>query len=213
MRLLCFPVLFLSLLLPLAATALPSPRVEYVLAADAPAASSSDATPAPSSPAVVAPASSATSSDTIGPVIKQVSTAAPTTDTTIALVGALVQAIQHGQILLAVALGLMLIVFALRFVAGKAPDSGIGKVLSSRWGGWVLNFVLSLAGAIGTALAAGVPISGALVLTALVGSLTASGLWQLVSDALGAGKVATASSAGATAAAQVASKSDALKDL
>ncbi len=113
----------------------------------------------------------------------------------------LTQALQGGPggVALAVAAGILLLVQGAKRMGAVVPILADRRVVLG------LALLGPVLGAVVTALAAGAPITAAVVLNGLLAGLTASGLWS-------SGK-ALAESAGAKASAAVADKSAALKAL
>lgn len=124
-----------------------------------------------------------------------------------------VLAIQSGQWGVAVSMGLMLVVFALRLVVRRLPTSGLTVALTGPWGGWVLNFTASIAGAVGTALLTGQAVTAVLLVSALTNALAASGAWELLKDAAARPTLSAAALAGESAGSAVVTKDDAAKAL
>ncbi len=87
----------------------------------------------------------------------------------------LIEANDHGEKQLALALVVLLSVFFARKFGPKLPGK-VGAFFGSGWGGMALSFIIGQAGAVVTALEAGTPFSLRLVLSGLVVSLLGSGL-------------------------------------
>lgn len=104
---------------------------------------------------------------------------------------------------------LMAATWLLRKFGSKLPGA-LGVAFGSPIASWVLPVVFSFAGALGTSLSAGLPITVNTVLGALLVAIGAGGAF---SKAMGGAKVAAAEAAGAAAAAAPASKADKLDGL
>lgn len=80
-------------------------------------------------------------------------------------------------------------------------DKALAFLFDTKPGGWCLNALTGVAGALGTALVVGSPITWALVKPILTVSLTAAGLWELIRDLMEWWKAPSkAAEAGAAAA-------------
>lgn len=87
----------------------------------------------------------------------------------------LIDANNHGEQQLSLALVVLLSVFLARKFGPKIPGK-VGAFFGSGWGGMALSFLIGQIGAVVTALEAGTPFSLRLVLSGLVVSLLGSGL-------------------------------------
>lgn len=114
-----------------------------------------------------------------------------------AAVQALLDAAGAGKWVLALAVGISIVMGALKWVALVAlkPESKVRQFVEGRLGGWLLNLGGSLAAAgisLAAGAAAGTPITAALVISTLLGAVTASltgaGVYQLKKDVLGGPK-------------------------
>lgn len=149
------------------------PRTHIALEAPA-AAPAIDAGPASgigTSPSVAAPAQPDPAAG-IG--------TSPSADDAGGLALALYRALQRGETLPAVALGLMLVALALRKLGG-----GVLPWLKTKPGGYTVAFGSSLLVYAGTALLASSPVTGSLVLSWLAASYAAAGGWEALRDFLG----------------------------
>lgn len=99
---------------------------------------------------------------------------APDVDTS-AWLKAVYEAATKGEWKMLAGLVLIGIVFVLRAYGSKYI-----KWFATSTGGTILNFVGSLGGTIGLALAAGAPVTFGLVLTGISTAATATGLWELI---------------------------------
>jgi hypothetical protein len=132
------------------------------------------------------------------------------------------KAIMGGDYVVIAAALLVLVVFGVRTYGAKLrdvlPDDNVAdKALAwlfvSRPGGWVLNILTAIAGALATALLAGAPISWALVQAGLMAALSGAALWELLKDIVGYVTKAQAAKAAAEAAAKVKTSADAIKSI
>lgn len=126
----------------------------------------------------------------------------PVADDPTHLAVVLLGAIQAGHWGLVVSAALVLVVALLRRFGRGLPK--VGPLLDHPVVAWALPTVASVGGALVTALVAGSPVSVGLVLSAVVTGLGANALY------VGGKKVAEAREAGATAAAGVETKADAV---
>jgi hypothetical protein len=110
---------------------------------------------------------------------------------------------KSGRIALAVVSGIILVTqLVLRF--GARVPGKVGEALRSPWAKWILPQVLSVAGAIGTSLGLGQPLSVDLVLSAVLLGLAGGGLGP---------KSAQAAEEVAAAADTVKTPADAVKEM
>ena len=113
-------------------------------------------------------------------------------------VKALIAAGKAGKWLLLVLALLKVAIGGLRLAAKKLPPSKFTAFVTSKWGGWLLNFAGSQLGAFGAAAATGtltVDTAIALITVGLTTSFAAAGVRELVADvkpAQGAGLAAAA---------------------
>lgn len=96
------------------------------------------------------------------------------------VLGKLAKAARSGEWFLVFALGLIVLVFALRLAADRFEQLVFMK---TRWGGWGLTFVGAFASTLGTSLGAGVPFAWAQVWAALSLAFVAAGGFEFVKDA------------------------------
>lgn len=69
-----------------------------------------------------------------------------------------------------------------KFLVPRLPDGKAKAFLSSSSGGWVLNAVASVAGALATSLIAGAPVTVSVILAAVVTALAGAGAVEAVKD-------------------------------
>jgi len=129
------------------------------------------------------------------------------------------EAVQSGNWTVVAAAALVLVVAIIRIhgqkVRGALPDENILDkaltwLLESKPGGWVLNVLTAISGALATALLAGAPITWAIVKGALLTALSGAALWELAKDVLGWWTAKKALEAGAAAAGAIKTSKQAL---
>lgn len=132
----------------------------------------------------------------------------------------LFEAITSGNWTVVAAAALVLVVAVVRIYGKKLqdalPDSnpldkGLTFLFSTTWGGWILNILTAIAGALASALLASAPITWGLVGAAIVTALSGAALWELLKDILNAFAKKQAQIAGQKAADAVKTPSDAVK--
>lgn len=121
----------------------------------------------------------------------------------------IVNSVKSGDGWSAAAAFLVLIVGLLRAYGKKLHDwlddtNPLDKIFwfffETKPGGWLLNFLMATAGAIGTSLLASEPITWALLKPILIVALTGAGLWEIVGDLVSWIKAKTAKPAPVVAA-------------
>jgi len=130
------------------------------------------------------------------------------------------EAVNSGDWAAVAGAALVLIVAGIRLygqkVRGALPDENLVDkaltwLLESKPGGWVLNILTAISGAMGTALLAGAPITFGLIKAALLTALSGAALWELLKDVLGWWASKQAEGAGAAAAGKIKTTAQALK--
>ena len=103
------------------------------------------------------------------------------------------------------------LVFAIRKFSGKLPEGKVREALTSKWGGWAMNFVSSLSAGFSALAFIGAPFTLISVIGVIGGAVTytpgAAGLVELQKD-LTEKRDTAATSAGATAAAGITTKDE-----
>lgn len=97
-------------------------------------------------------------------------------------IGELFKFVTSGQWSLVVGAVLVLLVHLLRKLPNPLGWGWINWLKANKWGGWLVGFGASVAGALATALLAAEPVTLKLVLLALANALTASGIFELAKD-------------------------------
>lgn len=129
------------------------------------------------------------------------------------------EAVNSGDWAAVAGAALVLIVAGIRLygqkVRGALPDENIVDkaltwLLESKPGGWVLNILTAISGAMGTALLAGAPITFSIIKAALLTALSGAALWELLKDVLGWWTAKKALEAGAAAAGAIKTSKQAL---
>lgn len=109
-------------------------------------------------------------------------------DNALAFAGVLVQLAQAGQWGSFTALLVFALVWAVRRFAGHLPSGKVRDFLTSRWGGWLLNFGAAIAAGFATVALTGTPLGLVTVLGVIGGGITyalgAAGLVELKKDVL-----------------------------
>ena len=97
------------------------------------------------------------------------------------------------------ALSVVAVVFLVRRYDSSIPLIGakLDAALNTKLGGWAANFVVSAASAVGAAVLSGGAVSTGLILKALGLGLSSAGVWELIRDLFGNGKLSDAAGAAA----------------
>jgi len=130
--------------------------------------------------------------------------------------GVLLQLAQTGRWGAFASLAVFALVYAVRKFATKLPVGKVRDALTSKWGGWAMNFVSSLSAGFATLAFIGASFTLVSVIGVIGGAVTytlgAAGLVELQKD-LTEKRDTAAADAGATAAAAVTTKADAVSAL
>jgi len=124
----------------------------------------------------------------------------------------LFDAVTSGKWEVVTAAALVLLVAGIRLYGKKLQaalpdenplDKGLTWLFTNTWGGWTLNLLTAIAGALATALLAGAPVTLGLVGTAIMTALSGAALWELLKDVLAEIQTKKAAEAGEAAALKV----------